>query len=149
MKVYAKFFSIAVTVALMMPGSAMAQHSAKKHHTTKHTKHIATNAPIPTWAASHQYDAKEHVYFPDYYTFYDANRGGYVFWKNGQWTFTPAMPPYMQSADMNKARVQILKGVSLDLHPEVNYPRYMKLYPATPGGAGENVPTPVPIPGAQ
>jgi len=116
---------------------------------SKHSKHHTTSSP--SWAKAKGYNMDAHVYFPDYYSFYDPNRGGYVFWNNNKWTFTPAIPPYMSKVDLSKSRVQILKGLSLDLHPELDYPRYMKLYPADPNSnaADVPVPTPLPIPGAQ
>lgn len=104
-----------------------AQHTSKSKHKTVQT---VRTPKVPTWAAAHNYDAKEHVYFPDYYTYYDPQRGGYVYWENGKWSFSPSVPPYMQDVDLGKSRIQILKGLSLDLHPEMNYPYYMKLYPA-------------------
>ncbi len=117
--------------------------AGKKHSTGKHKQ--STTIQVPSWAPAHNYDAKEHVYFPDYYTYYDPVRGGYVFWKNGQWSFSPSVPPYMEKVDLSKSRVEILKGLSLDLHPEQNYPNYMKLYPPVhnyndvpvPGGNGQ------------
>ena len=111
-----------------------------KHH--RHHSHSTHN--LPAWAASHNYKGMSHVYFPDYYSFYDPQRGGYVFWDNGKWAFTPALPPYMSNTDMSKTRIQILKGLSLDLHPETNYPHYMKLYPPIPGNEKVPVPTPGP-----
>ncbi len=107
---------------------------------TNNTKKVEA---IPPWAATHNYNATAHVYFPDYYTYYDPKRGGYVFWDNGKYTFTPALPPFLEKVDLRKSRVKILKGLSLDMHPEQNYPYYMKLYPAD----HENSMVPVPIPG--
>ena len=98
---------------------------------------------LPPWAAAHHYDATAHVYFPDYYTFYDPKRKGYVYWENGKYTFTPAVPPFLEKVDMRKTRIQILKGLSLELHPEQDYPYYMKMYPAD----HENNLVPVPVPG--
>lgn len=119
--------------------------STKKYTKHKHSKTHKTaavkKAPLPDWAAAHNYDATAHVYFPDYYTFYDPNRGGYLYWSQGKYVFTPAMPPVMEKVDMSKTRVQILKGVSLDLQPELNYPYYMEQYPAAPNG---NTLVPVP-----
>ncbi len=78
---------------------------------------------------------------PDYYTYYDPARGGYVYWDKGNWIFTPSVPPYMEKVDLSKERIQILKGLSLDLHPEQNYPYYMEMYPA------EHINNMVPVPG--
>ncbi|HXS37655.1 MAG TPA: hypothetical protein VN721_13205 [Flavipsychrobacter sp.] len=133
------------TVFTLSTGSSYAQTNAVH---SRHSKHHKTP---PVWAKAKGYNMDAHVYFPDYYSFYDPNRGGYVFWNNNKWTFTPAVPPYMSKIDLSKSRVQILKGLSLDLHPELDYPRYMKLYPADPNSnaADVPVPTPLPIPGAQ
>src|SRR4051812_9436753 len=90
---------------------------------------VAPNG-TPPWASPHNYDAKAHAYFPDYYTYYDPKRGGYVFWKNGKYTFTPALPPFLEHVDLGRERIKILNGLSLDMHPELHYPYYMKLYPA-------------------
>ncbi|MBS1688845.1 MAG: hypothetical protein JSS96_08990 [Bacteroidetes bacterium] len=129
-----------ILLVLLLPLYSMAQH--KSHVTHKHHSHTSTTPKsLPTWASAHNYTGNAHAYFPDYYTFYDANRGGYVFWDHDKWTFTPTMPPYLQNKDLAKSRVQILKGLSLDLQPQQNYPRYMKLYPPVPGAA-----TDVPVP---
>ena len=126
--------------------SSIAQDTATvhkhKHKSKTKAKTAKIDKPLPPWAAAHNYDATEHVYFPDYYTFYDAGRGGYVFWKDTGWSFTPAMPPYMEKVDLSKERVQILKGLSLDLQPQLNYPNYMEQYPAQPGY------NKVPVPGS-
>src|SRR5690242_18339125 len=111
----------------MVTMGSMAQGIKNHKHHSHPTHHL------PTWAAAHNYKGLSHVYFPDYYSFYDPQRGGYVFWDNGKWAFTPTLPPYMSNTDMSKTRIQILKGLSLDLHPETNYPHYMKLYPPVPG----------------
>ncbi len=104
----------------------------------------ASAVQLPEWAGAQNYDAKAHVYFPDYYTFYDPARGGYLYWDKDNFTFSPNKPPFLEKVDLAKSRIQILKGLSLDLHPERNYPRYMKLYPANNQG---NANVPVPIPG--
>ncbi|MBA3827358.1 MAG: hypothetical protein H0X33_00325 [Taibaiella sp.] len=97
------------------------------------TKSQKTVKHLPTWASTYNYKGEEHLYFEDYNAFYDPKRGGYVFQENGKWSFTPTVPPYMSNADLNKTHVKILKGLSLDLQPELNYPQYMKLGPTVPG----------------
>jgi len=122
-----------LTLACIIIGAASAQTTGntpkkhKKHHAATAQKSANT---LPAWATAHKYNAAEHVYFPDYYTYYDPQRGGYLFWKDSQYVFTPTMPAFMEKVDMSKERIQILKGLSLDLHPEEHYPYYMKLYPA-------------------
>ena len=126
----------------LLPLGCYAQNSNVKHKHSKAAK--AKTAKVPNWASAHEYDATAHAYFPDYYTYYDPNRGGYVYWQNGSYTFTPSLPPFMKNADLSKSRVQILKGLSLDMHPEQNYPYYMKMYPAVDANDRK---VPVPIPG--
>jgi hypothetical protein len=100
------------------------------------------SADLPPWAEAHHYNAKAHAYFPDYYVYYDAKRRGYVFWQNGKWSFTPALPPFLEKVDLRKSRIKLVEGLSLDLYPQRSYPRMMKLYPANP----ENMLVPVPTP---
>ena len=129
-----------------MPFATFAQDAAPKHTKHKHKTNKTAKAPVvPPWAAAHNYDATAHVYFPDYYTYYDPNRGGYVFWSNGKYTFTPALPPFLEKVDLSKSRIKILKGLSLDLQPEQNYPYYMQQFPAD--NTINNGMVPVPIPG--
>jgi hypothetical protein len=127
-----------IWLIIILPVSVIAQSKASDNNKASQAQGVA-----PSWAAAHNYDATAHVYFPDYYTFYDPKRGGYVFWENGKWVFSPAVPPYLEKVDLSKTRVQILKGISLDLYPELDYPYYMKLYPPVDG----NDMVPVPIPG--
>ena len=129
----------------LMPILGYAQDATPKPTKHKHKSHkTAKAAVVPPWAAAHKYDASAHVYFPDYYTYYDPNRGGYVFWNDGKYTFTPAVPPFLEKVDLSKSRIQILKGLSLDLHPEENYPYYMKQYPADNNNNDGMVPVPIP-----
>jgi hypothetical protein len=141
---YAKVVLIMLLAFIPVLSNAQQQPSSHKHKTKQH---VIKTTVEPTWAKEHNYDGTSHVYFPDYRSFYDPQRGGYVFWENDQWTFTPAAPPYMSSVDLGKERIQILKGLSLDLHPQLDYPRYMELYPAVHDYDG--VPTPLPIAGNQ
>jgi len=103
----------------------------------------SSEADLPPWAAAVHYDATAHVYFPDYFTFYDPKRKGYAYWDNGKYVFTPGVPLFLEKVDMSKTRIQILKGLSLDKYPELDYPYYMTMYPAD----HENNLVPVPIPG--
>jgi hypothetical protein len=123
---------------------SFAVNAQNSHNENKNEKQASKSNPLPDWAPALHYDATAHAYFPDYYTFYDAGRGGYVYWENGTWTFSPAVPPYLKKVDLRKSRIKILKELSLDLHPELNYPYYMKMYPPDPNG---NTLVPVPIPG--
>lgn len=138
-----RIICIAIAVFSSLGGYAqnhVSHHQKKKTHNDAH-KEMHANA-MPTWASAHHYNARAHAYFPDYYTYYDANRKGYVYWSNGKYVFTPALPPFLEKVDLSKSRIQVLKGLSLDMHPERNYPRYMKMYPAE---QGHNM---VPVPGS-
>ena len=136
---------IILTIILLaiVPFAGYTQEKTAKH-TDRKTHKAAREGSVPSWAAAHNYDADAHVYFPDYYTYYDPNRRGYVYWDKDKYVFTPALPAFLEKVDLSKSRVQILKGLSLDLHPEQNYPHYMQLYP--PDGSGHTM-VPVPIPG--
>ena len=130
------------TISLLMMLSITCFAQGKKHHkkTAKVKKEMVTE--MPGWFTAHGKAQPAHVYFPDYYAFYDANRQGFVFWAHNKWEFSPSVPPYLEKVDLSKSRIQLLKGLSLDLHPELNYPNYMKLYPAQPTGQPLEVPVP-------
>ncbi len=131
-------YKMIIAAALLFPLIGLAQTTAKHHK----PKHIIKSYTVPKWAAAHQYTAEAPAYFPDFYTFYDPERGGYVFLENGKWSFTPTMPAYMSNKDLNRSRVQIIKGLNLDLQPQNDYPRYMKLYPPLPTNNNNDVPVP-------
>ncbi|WP_276131712.1 hypothetical protein [Polluticoccus soli] len=95
----------------------------------------------PPWAPAHGYRAKQHVYFPDYRFFYDPYRGGYSYWQNNGWVFSPTVPGFLGGVDLGKARIQLLGDVPLATHPELYYNRYSQMYPARPINIS------VPIPG--
>jgi hypothetical protein len=130
-------------ILLPFTGNAQQEHTTRTTK-AKHKKAKKAANPLPGWAKAHNYDATSHAYFPDYYTYYDPTRGGYVYWDNGKWTFSPSVPSYLDKVDLSQSRVQILKGLSLDLHPEQDYPHYMEMYPPDPNG---NTKVPVQIPG--
>jgi hypothetical protein len=115
--------------AALIPAAGFSQNNHPGNDRTYKTNATQKKA-VPPWATAHHYDATAHAYFPDYYTYYDPGRGGYVFWQNGKYTFTPALPPFLEKVDLRNERIKILKGLSLDMHPELNYPYYMNLYPA-------------------
>ena len=133
-----------IVLLILLPVAGFSQDKTPKHKHKHKSDKTSKTTTLPSWAPAHNYDATAHVYFPDYYTYYDPARGGYVYWKNGEYSFSPSMPPFLEKVDLSKSRVQILKGLSLDLHPELNYPYYMKMYPPDDNG---NTLVPVPVPG--
>src|ERR1700748_670342 len=132
-----------VLLLIAMPFLGRGQNATPHHHKAKH--HVIKKQEEPAWGKAHNYNGSSYVYFPDFRSFYDPQRGGYVFWENGTWSFTPTVPPYMTNYDLGKERVQILKNLSLARHPELDYPRYMELYPVEHNY--DKVPTPLPIAG--
>jgi len=139
---------ILICICMVIAFVLRAQDTVKTTHHKHKRSHITaiktTNKPnLPEWSAAHGYLGKEHVYFPDYYSFYDPKRGGYVYWQDNRWAFSTSVPPTMIKINLTKTRIQLLKGLSLDLYPELNYPNYIKLYPPAPNG---NVSVPAPPP---
>ena len=84
----------------------------------------------PPWAPAHGYRAKQHVYFPDYRVFYDPYRGGYSYWNNNTWLFSPTIPGFLGSVDLGRARIQLISDLPLTTRPELYYNRYSTRYPA-------------------
>jgi hypothetical protein len=94
----------------------------------------------PGWASAHKYNNDRVVYFPDYYTFYVPDRG-YVYWKNSDWTASPTIPDYMSTADMDKARLQVIEDETTP-HPEAKYNKYKDMYPPRKADPNEHIPIP-------
>jgi hypothetical protein len=142
---------LAAFLILMLPFAADSQ-SKKKSASQAKKKTVApagteqrpmkTFKQQPAWAPK-DYHSDRHIYFPDYHTFYDPNRG-YVSWQNNDWVASPVMPLYMKEADLRNTQIQILEDLSIDKRPELSYPRYMKMYPAGPGSKELLVPVPKP-----
>ncbi len=78
----------------------------------------------PVWAGAHRYDARNHVYFRDYRTFYDPYRGGYVFLDGGRWTFSAQLPSFMINVDLGRANIRVIKDIPINRHPEDFYDDY-------------------------
>ena len=105
-----------------------------------HQSHSRRGGP-PAWAPAHGYRAQNHVYFRDYYTFYDARRNGYVYWDNNAWRFSSSVPSFMANVDLGRARIQILGDIPLASVPEPNFNRYYGMYPPNPS-ININIPHP-------
>lgn len=134
------FISILCSLVISTNGQKKVQAGSNKFKT-----YSPLNDTMPPWAIAQHYTGSEHAYFPDYYVYYDAKRKGYVFWKEGRWSFSPALPPFLEKVDLRHSRLKLVKNFSLDLKPELSYPRYMKIYPAIHDN--DLSPVPVPIPG--
>jgi len=103
---------------MLLPFTNFAQTTKVKGDKTK-TK--------PSWWAPHHLTTDKYVYFQDYYTYYEPDRG-YVYWNDGKWTTTTTVPAFMSTVDLNAARVQTIDDMSA--RPEVKYKYYMETYPA-------------------
>ncbi len=98
-------------------------------------------AAPPRWASRCGYQGYSHVYFPDYHTFYDPYRGGYVYWNNN-WCFSRTVPGFMARIDLGSARRQMMDDVPLDARPESYYDNCARSYPAR----RLSVEIPIPVP---
>jgi len=90
-----------------------------------------------------KYDASCNLYFPYYSTCYDASRG-YVSAHANDEKFIPVVTPVLKKANLGRLRIKLLKGLTLDMNPQLNFPHQVKQYPADPNG---NVMVAAPIPG--
>ncbi len=95
---------------------------------------------IPVWAKEQQYNGKHHVYFPDYFTFFDPKRNGYVYWNGNQWTFSQAVPDFLLNVDLGRVSLVTMEHVSLRTEPYLYFDDYYKAYP--PSFRTESVPEP-------
>lgn len=128
-------------------GHEKARHKANKHW-KKDRGHYgyapaATNrrkgGGPPPWAPAHGYRAKQHVYFPDYYTYYDPRRNGYVYWRGNNWTFSRNVPSFLNGVNLGSARMQVLP-LGWTALPETHYRDYARSYPAN----AVNISIPIP-----
>ena len=93
----------------------------------KYYKAYRTNGP-PPWANAHGYDARHHIYFRDYRTFYDPYRGGYVFVNGGNWSFSVDIPAFMVNVNLDNARTTVIRDIPVSRHPEDFYYDYVDDY---------------------
>ena len=82
----------------------------------------------PIWAPPY-YSGVRYYYLPDIETYYDLSDQEFVYLDNGQWLFSPALPPIYSSYDLNNGFVVALNvGVYRPwLHHQyyvAHYPRY-------------------------
>jgi hypothetical protein len=122
---------IIMTVRLLLGGFLLAslpflcnaQEKVKEHDNGK-----MKTKEKPKWAAAHHYNMRQDVYFPDYYTFYDPEQG-YYYYSEGKWTTSSNPPDFLQSADLNNARMEVIKE-EIRTDPQKEYIIYRKRYPA-------------------
>lgn len=119
-----KYLLLVIFILTVWATSAMAQSRQQK----KNRKINRQEAP------------KQTAYYPDFYTFYDPQRG-YIYWQDSSWYVSRERPKFMKETRKGKVRVELLHDRTIGTYPEDNAERYMQLYPA------QNVTptTPVPI----
>lgn len=59
------------------------------------------------------YHRTEYVYFPEYRTYYDPYRRGYVYQRNSAWVFTQTMPSVMLGVNIGGLNVQFMSNLPL------------------------------------
>lgn len=132
---------LAITSLLIICLSLFVYAQGKGHKKGKHkTKVVKLKSTPPGWAKPHGYHNDHHVYFPDYHTFYDPNRG-YVYWNNGYWVSTPETPAFLHTVDLNRARIQILTGEDIHGQPELKYNTIVTQYPGKVVGISIPIPS--------
>lgn|SRR5690554_1219934 len=89
----------------------------------KYYKGYRTNGP-PPWAKAYGYNARHHIYFKEYRTFYDPYRGGYVYLNGGNWIFSVDIPAFMVNINLGNARARIVSDIPVSRHPEDFYYDY-------------------------
>jgi hypothetical protein len=92
----------------------------------KNGKKKTKTATIPEWGPAHEYLGDKYVYFPDYYFYYQPDKG-YIYWENGGWTTSTDIPSYLSTIDLSRARIQIIED--LETSPQARYRTYTGNYP--------------------
>jgi hypothetical protein len=111
-------------------------------------KYLTTQSNCsPPWALAQHYTGSERAYLADYYVYYDCKRGGYVYLNGNSWSFSPAVTPYLQYVNVRNSRLKLTNGLSIEMKPELSYPRYMKWYPIPLTRDNDLAFVPVPVPG--
>ncbi|SFS98698.1 hypothetical protein [Sphingobacterium wenxiniae] len=59
------------------------------------------------------YHRTEYVYFPEYRTYYDPYRRGYVYQRHNAWVFAPTMPSVMAGINIGGLQVQFMANLPL------------------------------------
>lgn len=112
---------IILATILLHTLSASAQHTAKaKSHRPKSTikaKPMAVVAPPKATILTNNY------------SYYNGDKGGYVFYDNGRESFQPALPVIPENTKNYKQSVPLVRGLDLDLYPQRHYPNNKLVHP--------------------
>ena len=80
----------------------------------------------PSWAPPY-YEGVGYYYLPDIEAYYDLSDGDFVYLDNGQWLFSPTLPPMYSSYNLSNAFV-----VALNINvfkPWLHHSYYLSHYP--------------------
>ena len=77
----------------------------------------------PQWGPE-GYDYVDYYYLPDIDAYYDVNRHNYIYWGNGRWIFSPALPPQYRNYDLYHG----YKVIVTEPRPWMHHDRYIHDY---------------------
>ena len=55
----------------------------------------------------------DYVYFPEYRTYYDPYRRGYIYRRSNAWVFAPTMPSFFAGVNVGALNVQFMANLPL------------------------------------
>ncbi len=116
-------------------------YHGRKDHKDSHKEDKKVNAVVynnthryrgterPIWAKGAKYKFKHHVYFPDYFTFFNPKNNNYIYWEENRWKASPNIPLSMLKAKFADYRIVEMKDVRLNDEPFRHFEEYYKSYP--------------------
>ncbi|MFN6946967.1 MAG: hypothetical protein ACK4ND_18635 [Cytophagaceae bacterium] len=127
-------FKLTLILALFMTsevvlaqGPGPKKDKGAKNQAKAQKKATKGNGP-PPWAPAHGYRAKtRHIYFQDYDTYYDLQRGVYISLGNGRWEVSARVPSPLKGVNLKLAN-QIELDLDLD-DPQRYYNDHKVKYP--------------------
>lgn len=63
------------------------------------------------------------------YSYYNPERGGYVFYDNGRESFVPSLPIVPENMQSTRTSIPLGKKLDLDLYPQRHYPNTKLVHP--------------------
>ena len=89
---------------------------------------VGVNINVPVWAPSYDnVDQVQYYYLPDIEVYYDVWNHEFVYLDDGNWIFSPTLPPMYANYDLNNAFVVVLDA---NVHqPWMHFHYYVAHYP--------------------
>lgn len=114
------FHKISTGIAIIIIGTALSECGPGTYVTT------GVQYTNPSWAPSY-YSGVRYYYLPDIETYYDLSDGDFVYLDDGQWMFSPVLPPMYSNYDLYGGFVIALnRGV---YRPWLHHQFYVSHYP--------------------